>query len=41
MYPPGTAEKVEIMRWRLAKGFHLHHPDDAGWGDERPESGES
>ena len=26
--PPGTEEKIRIMRERLARGEHLHHPGD-------------
>lgn len=25
---PGSAEKVEVMAARYARGEHLHHPDD-------------
>lgn len=28
---PGTWEKIEVMKERLAAGYHLHHPDDAGF----------
>ncbi len=27
---PGSAEKIEVMRRRVANGEYLHHPDDAG-----------
>jgi len=26
---PGSAEKVAVLEWRWANGFHLAHPDDA------------
>jgi hypothetical protein len=27
---PGTAGKIMVMRWRLANGYHIHHPYDLG-----------
>ena len=27
---PGTSGKIKIMEQRLAAGYHIHHPDDAG-----------
>jgi hypothetical protein len=27
-HPPGSGGKIRVMRWRYAKGFHIHHPDD-------------
>ena len=27
---PGTAEKIEVFRWRLENGLPLFHKDDAG-----------
>jgi hypothetical protein len=32
---PGTAEKVEVMKWRDDQGYQVHHPEDAT-EDARP-----
>ena len=28
MSPPGSAEKIRVMEWRLAHGFSAFHPGD-------------
>ena len=30
-HPPGSAEKVEVMRLRWINNEHIHHPKDAGF----------
>lgn len=32
---PGTDEKIEVMRKRYARGYHLHHPDDKRLNSDR------
>ena len=27
--PPGSAERIDVMSWRMRHGYQLHHPGDA------------
>jgi hypothetical protein len=29
-HPPGSPEKIEVMRLRWINNTHIHHPDDVG-----------
>lgn len=31
---PGTVYKADVMEWRYANGFHIHHPLDARWNGQ-------
>lgn len=34
---PGSLKKMQVMAWRLANGYHLHHPLDLRFADDHPD----